>query len=116
MKKSFYLLMALLLISSVSAGFIVVRPGSASQESEEELFVKINNINSEDDLDEVQTSLYIPDMDYYLPSPTFDVDDHEAYTVRYFLDTNVESGCYPVRVALMGDDVRKVKWTWLCIN
>ncbi len=113
MKKALIvMLMLLLAISSVAATFIVIRPSDIREA--EPLIVKVIN-NEDKKIDDAQASVYVPDAAYYRSSTGFDVKSGDSRT-EFFWTEDLEPGYYPVRVAVLGDGVRKVKWTWVYVE
>jgi hypothetical protein len=114
MKKLLIILMGLLLVFSVNAARLSVRPTYGYRNQEEEILVQVYNYK-DDDLEDVQVSLYIPDLNVYRTSSNFDVDDNEVYGQRFFIDMPAKRGYYPIEISLYGDNTRDVKWTWISV-
>ena len=114
MKKILYLMISLILISAVSAARVSVRP-RFKNDKYEPLYIQIYN-NGKDDLDNVQVTLFIPDLNLYEPSSSFTVNDGDSHTERFFLELDAEPGYYPVRISINGEDTNQVRWTWLSLS
>ena len=88
--------------------------------AEEQTEYYLNVVNEgHSDIDDVQVGVYIPDLDYYSRSGTFDANDRDTRREMFLVNlVDVEPGFYPVRMSMYSDDshYRRVKWTWISIE
>lgn len=123
MKKTLLSIIVLFLFSivSVSASF-EVRYGSYPEYVEEEQIEEpyyLNVVNSgRTEIDDVQVGVYIPDLDYYERSGTFDAEERDTRREMFIVNlVDAEPGYYPVRLSMYSDDdyTRRVRWTWVAV-
>ena len=117
----FSMLVSLAIAGPVYATSFEVRYTSYPEYIEEEYNEYYLNVVNEgrSDFDDVQVGVYIPDIDYYARSQTFDADDRDTRREMFFVNlVDVEPGFYPVRMSMYSDDTqyRRVKWTWVAIE
>jgi uncharacterized membrane protein len=119
MKKILLSILLLTCITSVSASFEIRYFGYPQDLDKEnsEYYVNVVNYRTSD-FEDVQVSMYMPDIDYYDSTKNFDVSDRDVSRRMFVVDwADAEPGYYPVRLSMHSDDdnTRKVKWTWVSI-
>ncbi|MBU0536752.1 MAG: hypothetical protein KKE20_07325 [Nanoarchaeota archaeon] len=85
-------------------------------EDELEMHYNVRNTGTED-IDDGRVILWIPDLDYYATTRSFDIYKGDSY--GYFMNPDMagfEPGFYLARVKFSSDYARDARWIWLEIS
>ncbi|MBD3203243.1 hypothetical protein GF327_03045 [Candidatus Woesearchaeota archaeon] len=114
MKKLIILFAFLILITTANAAEISIRPIYGYRNKENEFLVQIRN-NGDEDIDDAQITVFVPDINYYFSSGNFDLNDGDTESEWFFINLPRTRGYYPIGIYLQGDDYRQVEWTWIAV-
>jgi hypothetical protein len=117
MKKILFLLALIVCLSTANAAYVTrIRPLAVHSGEEARLFVSVAN-HGPRNLDSVQVSVYIPELNLYSSSSTFDLDIGDTSRKAFSLEMpSAAKGYYAVKVTLYGDRVRESKYSWILVN
>ncbi|MBN2368383.1 hypothetical protein JXC34_05175 [Candidatus Woesearchaeota archaeon] len=116
MKKIMILLgiLSILFISGVVAQGYVYLPEAGRTED-----IVVSFYSKSYAMRNVKATAYIPDLDVYSQSYTFNVRQGKPTRVHFEVDFPDDAGseCYPVRLSSYNDDgLRKVGHKWICLR
>ena len=109
MRKILSLLIALVFVCSVSAK-LSVKPSFVETGTNQILVNYISPVSERG----MSVVYYLPDLGIVEKS-SINARKNKVVGTQFEVEI-LEPGLYPVRVAVHGDDTRKVKWTWLVVE
>ena|SRR3989344_6892866 len=126
MKKLIMVLLTALLIVSLSSiasaydskqslRFGKIRYGSV-YDSNLELHYNARNDGSKN-IDNAKVILWVPELDFYIRTSTFDLEKREKHGQFLFLPQDeVKKGTYLAKMTLSSDYAKDSKWIWLVVE
>lgn len=118
MKKIILVSMLLLFVASVSASplYTSIRYEEYPEYDINMIYFNVYNAG-DDDYDDLQAIVRIPELDEFFISDEFDLDEDEHFsgTFYYVIPANTRPGDYDILYTVSGDDIQVRKYRYFTI-